>query len=87
MYKSLKTGGRVFVSVPQYMFTLFPLMLVSRLFGKKDEAMEVMTDALYPGKVLNTIFNICARIDVILIKLGVSLPWGRNLMEVGRKQI
>jgi SAM-dependent methyltransferase len=124
VYKSLKPGGRVFISVPQYMFmwsveddyachkrrytkrelvgklekagfvvefttsymfTLFPLMLVSRLFGKKDKTMEEMTNALYPGKVLNTIFNICARIDVVLIKLGVSLPWGGSLMAVGRK--
>jgi SAM-dependent methyltransferase len=124
IYKSLRTGGRVYISVPQYMFmwsqeddmachkrrytkkelinklelagftieyttsymfTLFPLMMLTRLFGNKKKTEQEMIQALYPGKALNGALNFFARIDFLLIKMGFSLPWGGSLIMVGRK--
>ena len=124
IYKSLRPNGRVFISVPQYMFMwsqeddaayhkrrytrielksklikagfevelitsymflLFPLMLFSRLTGNGKKTAEEMTYALYPGKILNSILSIFAYLDVVLIRLGISLPWGGSLVVVGKK--
>ena len=125
IYKSLKPAGRVFISVPQYMFMwsqeddaachkrrytkkeltnklveagfkvefvssymflLFPLMLFSRLIGnKKKKSNEEMTQALYPGKFLNSLLNSFAYLDYLLIKMGISLPYGGSLLVVARK--
>lgn len=124
IYKSLRPNGRVFISVPQYMFMwsqeddaayhkrrytrkelkyklikagfevefitsymflLFPLMLFSRITGNGKKTAEEMIKALYPGKIMNSILSIFAYLDVALIRMGISLPWGGSLVVVGRK--
>jgi SAM-dependent methyltransferase len=124
IYKSLRPNGRVFISVPQYMFMwsqeddaayhkrrytrkelksklvnagfevefitsfmflLFPLMLISRMTVSGKKTAEQMTQALYPGKIMNSLLSLFAYLDVVLIRMGISLPWGGSLVVVGRK--
>lgn len=124
IHSSLRPNGRVFISVPQYMFMwsqeddaayhkrrytrkelksklvnagfevefvtsymflLFPLMAISRIFGSKNKTQEKMIEALHPGKLMNAILSTFAYIDILLIRLGISLPWGGSLFVVGRK--
>ena len=73
-----------------FLFTLFPLMLLSRLFDRGDDQSPSDERALekrvkFSG-VLNTIFDFLMRIDEGLIRLGASLPFGGTLVVVARKR-
>lgn len=73
-----------------FLFILFPLMLLSRLFDKGSDQSPSDEQGLekrvkFSG-VLNAIFDFFMRIDEGLIRLGVSLPFGGTLVVVARKR-
>lgn len=75
--------------VSSFVFTLLPLMYLSRLRGKKmptsKKKVEYCFDELIVNPILNTIGELFIRIDEILIKLGIRLPVGGSLVLVARK--
>jgi SAM-dependent methyltransferase len=73
-----------------FVFALFPLMVLSRIFDKgrsnsksDDAALEKRVKF---SNVLNWLFDLVMRIDEILIRLGISLPFGGTLVVVARKK-
>jgi 2-polyprenyl-3-methyl-5-hydroxy-6-metoxy-1,4-benzoquinol methylase len=73
-----------------FLFVLFPLMLISRLFDKSGDQSQFDEVALekrvkFPN-ALNWIFDLFMRIDELLIRLGISLPFGGTLVVVARKR-
>lgn len=73
-----------------FLFVLFPLMLISRMFDKgfdRSQSDEVALEkrVKFPN-VLNWIFDLFMRIDEALIRLGISLPFGGTLVVVARKR-
>jgi SAM-dependent methyltransferase len=73
-----------------FLFVLFPLMLISRIFDKDKEQSQSDEVALekrvkFPN-VLNWIFDLFMRIDEALIRLGISLPFGGTLVVIARKR-
>jgi 2-polyprenyl-3-methyl-5-hydroxy-6-metoxy-1,4-benzoquinol methylase len=73
-----------------FLFILFPLMLLSRLFDRGrdrplSDEQELEKRVKFSG-VLNTIFDCFMRIDEGLIRLGASLPFGGTLVVVARKR-
>lgn len=128
VFRSLKPGGRFYISVPQhqflwsniddylchkrrysrsemlgklkqagfeidwvssYVFTLFPMMAISRILKKKapkDNTYQetVQTEIVLPP-VLDKLMEFLMGIDKALIRLGVSLPFGGSLYVVARK--
>ncbi|MFC5520591.1 class I SAM-dependent methyltransferase [Polaromonas jejuensis] len=72
-----------------FLFVLFPLMLISRMFDKGRS--QSKSDDLALGKrvnfskILNWIFDCFMRIDEALIGLGISLPFGGTLVVVAKK--
>ena len=129
IYKMLRRGGSLIVTVPQHMFlwskldeivkhkrrysrremvtklqkngfdisyctsflfVLFPLMLISRMFDKRRDQSQSDEVALEKrvkfSNVLNWIFDRLMRIDETLIRLGISLPFGGTLVVVARKR-
>lgn len=73
-----------------FLFVLFPLMLISRLFDKGRDQSQSDEQALekrvkFSG-VLNAIFGFFMRIDEGLIRLGASLPFGGTLVVVAKKR-
>lgn len=73
-----------------FVFTLFPLMFLSRLFDKRRDKsnldeVELEKRVKFP-RVLNSIFDLLMRVDEALIRLGVSLPFGGTLLVVARKK-
>lgn len=73
-----------------FLFVLFPLMLISRLFDKGHEQSQ-SDDAALEKRVkfsngLNWIFDYLMRIDEVLIRWGISLPFGGTLVVVARKR-
>lgn len=129
IYKMLRRGGSLIVTVPQHMFlwskldeivkhkrrysrremvtklqkngfdisyctsflfVLFPLMLISRMFDKgrdQSQSDEVALEKRVKfSNALNWIFDRLMRIDETLIRLGISLPFGGTLLVVARKR-
>jgi SAM-dependent methyltransferase len=75
--------------VTSFLFALFPLMLISRLLDKEQDKTQSEEVALekrvtFP-KALNWVFDLFMRIDEVLIRCGISLPFGGTLVVVARK--
>ena len=68
-----------------FLFVLFPLMLISRMFDKGHDESQSDEVALEKrasfSNVLNWIFDLFMRIDEVLIRLGISLPFGGTLVR------
>jgi len=76
--------------VTSFLFILFPLMLISRLFDKADDELptnerELEKRVTFSG-FLNKIFDFIMKVDEALISIGVSLPFGGTLVAVARKK-
>jgi SAM-dependent methyltransferase len=85
----LQRQGFVISYCSSFLFTLFPLMLVSRMidFNKKEKEsseVEFENKVSFP-KTLNWIFDKIMRFDETLISLGMSLPFGGSLLVVAKK--
>jgi SAM-dependent methyltransferase len=73
-----------------FLFTLFPLMLISRLFDRRGDKSppdeQGFEKRVKFSGFLNVIFDFFMRIDEGLIRLGASLPFGGTLVVVARKR-
>ncbi|MEM9670728.1 MAG: class I SAM-dependent methyltransferase [Pseudomonadota bacterium] len=90
MMKKLRRTGFTPVRVTSHVFTLFPLMCLSRLLdrikpGSPSDDEQALSDRVTFSPVVNWIFNKIMYIDEVLIKWGVSLPVGGTLVVVARK--
>lgn len=90
LVNKLKNNGFDISFATSFLFVLFPLMLISRLFDKKRDQTQSDEVALanrvtFPA-LLNWIFDIFMRIDEALIRLGISLPFGGTLIVVAQKR-
>ena len=85
----LQENGFAISYVTSFLFVLFPLMLISRILDKGHDQSQSDEVALekrvkFPN-MLNWIFDQFMRIDEVLIRLGISLPFGGTLVVVARK--
>lgn len=73
-----------------FLFVLFPLMLISRMFDKgrdQSQSDEVALEKRVKfSNALNGAFDFFMRIDEALIRLGISLPFGGTLVVVAKKR-
>ncbi len=78
--------------VSSFVFILFPVMYISRLFKQKkvheitEEIIFKEMNELKLNPMLNSIFGALMKIDVFLIKNGISLPFGGSLIIVAKKK-
>lgn len=72
-----------------YVCTLFPFMLLSRLYqkGKKNKDINDSDIEFRIGKIANWLFENLMRIDEFFIRLGISLPFGGSLIVVAQKKV
>ena len=89
MVRKLTDAGYVIERTTSFVFTLFPLMLVSRLFDRKlkptaDDGQALDRRVRFSG-FTNALFDAVMRIDEFLIRLGLSLPFGGTLVLVAKK--
>ena len=72
-----------------FLFVLFPLMVISRLFDKGRDQSHADEMALEKrvkfSDALNSVFDLFMRIDEALIRAGLSLPFGGTLLVVAKK--
>lgn len=85
----LKSAGFLIVFHSSFVFTLLPLMLLSRMTMKSlDTEGNVKynyNEFKLPG-FLNEFLNMLMYIDEFLIKLGIYLPIGGSLLVVAKKE-
>ena len=93
MKSKLEANGFHIEYMSSFVFTLFPLMALSRFFSKRKSKKENIPDSDYSNApelslnpVVNSIFNFFMKFDEVLIKLGVSLPFGGSLFAIAKKQ-
>lgn len=89
LVNKLRSNGFNISYCTSFVFVLFPLMLISRLFDRgkaqsTDSEAELEKRVKFSG-VLNRIFDLFMRIDEVLIRFGVSLPVGGTLLVVAKK--
>lgn len=91
MLEKLKNEGFTIEYVSSFVFMLFPMMLLSRLTktnNKKKVTKEIIIQEIKNLKVnsmVNAIFIQLMKIDEMLIKKGISLPFGGSLLVVAKK--
>jgi SAM-dependent methyltransferase len=87
--RKMETSGFKVRYTTSFVFLLFPLMLVARLFDKKRDDTDSDKDALSKrvkfSPVLNSAMNFFMRIDEFLVSRGISLPCGGTLIMVAEK--
>lgn len=86
----LKENGFDIDYCTSFLFVLFPLMLISRLFDKRSDQLQADESALEKrvkfSSSLNWFFDHFMRIDEALIRLGISLPFGGTLVVLATKR-
>ena len=91
MLTKLHETGFTPVRVTSHVFTLFPLMYLSRLLDKvkpnhaAGDDTDALSDRVTFSNAVNWIFNKVMYIDEAFIRRGVSLPFGGTLVVVARK--
>ena len=91
MVAKLSESGFVIDRVTSYVFTLFLLMVLSRLMDRKErnrtepDAAALERRVRFPP-VVNALFDLVMRVDEALIRLGVPLPFGGTLVVVAKKR-
>lgn len=89
LLSKLESAGFRVNYVTSFVFMLFPLMLVSRLFERKRKAPATTTDfnrQVRFNPFVNRVFDLFMRIDEAMIARRWSLPWGGTLLVVAQKR-
>lgn len=86
----LQENGFDITYATSFLFVLFPLMLITRLFDRGHKQAQTEEAALekrvkFSG-ALNWVLDRFMRIDEILIRWGVSLPCGGTLVVIAHKR-
>jgi SAM-dependent methyltransferase len=89
LISKLRSAGFRIEYVSSFVFALFPVMILSRLFSKRatNSSADRNGDApeLNLNPVMNSIFRTITIIDEWLIRFGISLPFGGSLIAVATK--
>jgi SAM-dependent methyltransferase len=89
IFNKLQNSGFTLMYHTSFVFSLFPLMWISRWLKKNKKACDVTQDELNQelklNPLINKIFEYILRIDEFLIRCGMKLPFGGSLMVVAAK--
>lgn len=92
MKEKLSNNGFEVLYISSFVFMLFPFMYFSRFFKQKnateitDEVILKEMNELQLNPIINAVFGLFMKIDVLLIKWNLSLPFGGSLITVARKK-
>lgn len=68
-----------------FVFTLFPLMVISRFLLQRKGQLALENKEFRINKLINVLLEAVLSLDEFLIKSGIRLPFGGSLLCVGRK--
>jgi len=85
--KKLRENGLEPIRVTSHVFSLFPFMALSRMLGRfrSIKLNKGLEDHVVFSMSLNWIFDKVMRLDELLIKFGINLPYGGTLIVVAQK--
>jgi SAM-dependent methyltransferase len=86
--QKLDAAGFSIKYITSFVFFLFPVMWFGRLFKKNRKKTYNVNDQMKEieiGPILNAICGFFTRMDELLIKAGISLPFGGSLIVVAQK--
>jgi SAM-dependent methyltransferase len=89
LFRKLKNSGFDVIYNSSFVFSLFPVMIISRCLKKKSKLVD-KTDTfpeLQVNKFVNKILELILGIDELLIYLGIRLPFGGSLIAVAKKYL
>lgn len=83
LFYKLKKSGFDLIYCSSFVFSLFPIMLISRWLKRSNrENYKSSLQELKINKYLNKLFELILRFDEFLIFWGVRLPFGGSLIAV-----
>jgi SAM-dependent methyltransferase len=82
--KISRTGFKV-ARATSFVSLLLPLMLLSRLRGRKSPGGRVAREELVPGPAINFVLETVLDVERCFIRLGLSFPAGGSLLVVAVK--
>jgi len=86
LHEKIEMAGFMILRSTSFVTTLLPVMLLSRLFDKqKNDSTYDGIDELRMNPVLNKIMEYFMTLDLLMIRLGLSLPLGGSRLIVARK--
>lgn len=93
MVQKLRQSGFTPIRITSHVFTLFPLVAISRLLDRAKSAKtadastedQALSDWVTFSRGVNWLFSKIMYLDDAFIKLGLSLPFGSTLVVVARK--
>jgi SAM-dependent methyltransferase len=87
LVRKVQEAGLYVSYASSFLFTCFPLMLISRLFdrGGGPDAKGEFDRRVRFSPLVNAVLDALMRIDEWLIRRRFSLPWGGSLLLVARK--
>lgn len=86
LIKQLQQAGFEITFQTSFVFVLFPFMLISRLLNLTSTKTNEFEQHVKIPKIMNWLFDKVMRIDELLIRLGISLPFGGSLIIMARKK-
>lgn len=84
----VKEAGFKIIYVNSFMFLLMPLMLISRMFRKKNnniENFDILSE-LRIGTMANRMLKAVLSIEIALTKIGMRWPCGGSLILIAQKR-
>jgi SAM-dependent methyltransferase len=86
----LERAGFEVIYLTSFVTTLFPLMVAQRILERArkrnaDARAEYTAEVSFPG-FLNTLFDAIMRVDELLLRAGLTLPFGGSLLAVARRR-
>lgn len=85
----LTQNGFKVIYLSSFVFVLFPLMVFSRFFKKnkkfQEKSFEKKLTELKLSPLMNFVLESFMRIDELLLKMRISLPFGGSLIAVAQK--
>lgn len=87
--EKLKRAGFAVLYISSFVFTLFPFMYLIRLLKRKNNINpaddSLAFEELKINPFLNSVFRLAMRLDEILIRYRIRLPFGGSLVAVAVK--
>lgn len=81
----LSNSGCQIVYLNYFQFLLFPVVWIARRMSRFNTSVHEFEEI--PGKVVNTLFGLLNKLELGLVRLGLSLPVGSTLIVYAKKII
>ena len=81
----VENAGFQIIRITSFMSLLLPLMLLSRLRQQQSKIEYDPTSELKISGWLNTIFKVIFNLERVIIRFGLSLPFGGSLLLIAKK--